>query len=54
MNIFENWQSIVGISYTDSIVATVALGILLGVYSAAFDINLFACFKRKPRRDGRA
>ena len=48
MNFLECWQSVFGISYPDSIVATVALGILLGVYSAALDIEVFAWFRRSP------
>jgi hypothetical protein len=46
MNFLESWQSVFGISYSDSVVATVALGVLLGVYSAALDIDLFAWLKR--------
>lgn len=45
MSCFESWQSVFGISYPDCIVATVAIGALLGVYSAALDVDLFAWLK---------
>jgi preprotein translocase subunit SecF len=47
MSLFAIWQQAFGISYLDSFAATVALGVLLGVYSVAFDVDPFGWLKEK-------
>ena len=53
MSLLESWQCVFGISYVDCLAATVAIGVLLGVYSAALDVDLFAWLKGSPRGDSR-
>lgn len=44
---FELWRQTFGISYSDSITAAAALGVIAGVWLFAFDVDLLALLKKK-------